>query len=103
MVPGTVAELVKRGHRLIVQRGAGERASYSDTQYEAAGAESAVDTETVSAAAKLVVKVKEPQRTEVALLRREHVLFTCLHLAAAKELTESLLASGCNAITYETR
>ncbi len=102
MVPGTAADLVKRGHRVIVQRGAGEGASYSDAEYQAAGAELVADAESVFAAAELIVKVKEPQPPEVALLRPEHVLFTYLHLAADKELTESLMATGCTAIAYET-
>lgn len=102
MVPGTVAQLVKRGHRVFVQKGAGEGASYPDAQYEAAGAELVADAEAVFAAAELIVKVKEPQPSEVALLRPGHLLFTYLHLAASKQLTESLMASGCTAIAYET-
>ena len=102
MVPGSVAELVKRGHRVFVERGAGEGASYADAQYEAAGAELVDSTEAVFAAAELIVKVKEPQASEVALLEPRHILFTYLHLAAHKPLTESLLASGCTAIAYET-
>ena len=97
-----MAELVKRGHRVWVQRGAGEGASFSDTQYEAAGAVIAENAETVFAEAELIVKVKEPQPSEVALLRPGQILFTYLHLAANKHLTESLMASGCTAIAYET-
>lgn len=102
MVPNSVAELVKRGHRVMVQRGAGEGASFADAQYEAAGAIVVESAETVFAEAELVVKVKEPQPSEVALLRPGQILFTYLHLAAHKPLTESLMASGCTAIAYET-
>ena len=102
MAPNSVAELVKRGHRVLVQRGAGEGASFSDAQYEAAGATLVEAAEAVFAEADLVVKVKEPQPSEVALLRPGQILFTYLHLAANKELTESLMASGCTAIAYET-
>lgn len=102
MIPGSVAELVKRGHRVIVQRGAGEGASYSDLQYQAAGAELVDDAESVFAMADIIVKVKEPQLSEVALLEPRHILFTYLHLAANKTLTEALMQSGCTAIAYET-
>ena len=102
MVPGTAAGLVKRGHRVLVQSGAGEGASYIDAQYEAAGAEILPSVEAVFAESDLIVKVKEPQPAEVALLEPRHILFTYLHLAAHKELTLSLMASGCTAIAYET-
>jgi alanine dehydrogenase len=102
MVPGSVAELVKRGHRVFVQRGAGDGASYSDVQYLAAGALILETADAVFAAADLIVKVKEPQPAEVALLEPRHILFTYLHLAANKLLTESMLATGCTAIAYET-
>ena len=102
MIPGSVAELVKRGHQVWVQRGAGEGASYPDALYEAAGAKMADDAATVFAESELIVKVKEPQAPEVAMLKPHHVLFTYLHLAANQSLTESLMASGCTAIAYET-
>ncbi len=102
MVPGSAKELVKRGHRVFIQRGAGIGASYLDAQYEAAGATMVETAEEVFSSARLIVKVKEPQPQEVALLGKEHILFTYLHLAANKQLTESLMASGCTAIAYET-
>ncbi len=102
MVPGSVAELVKRGHRVFVERGAGEGASYPDAQYLAAGAKILDGPEAIFASAELIIKVKEPQPSEVALLEPHHLLFTYLHLAANKPLTESLMASGCTAIAYET-
>ncbi|MBK1884314.1 alanine dehydrogenase [Luteolibacter pohnpeiensis] len=102
MVPGSVLELVKRGHRVFVQRGAGEGSSYPDSQYEAAGAEILETAQEVFEKSQLIVKVKEPQPVEIAMLRPDHILFTYLHLAASKPLTETLLASGCTALAYET-
>jgi len=102
MVPGTVAELVKRGHRVLVQSGAGEGASYGDEAYRAHGAELVADAEAVFAQAELIVKVKEPQASELAMLAPHHILFTYLHLAADQALTQRLTATGCTAIAYET-
>ncbi len=102
MVPGSVAELVKHGHQVFVQCGAGEGSSYDNSHYQTCGAVMVPDAASVFAEAELIVKVKEPQPSEVAMLRPEHVLFTYLHLAADKQLTESLMASGCTAIAYET-
>ncbi len=102
MIPGTVAELVKRGHQVFVQRGAGEGASYDDEQYQVHGAVMVADAAAVFAEAELIVKVKEPQALEVAMLKPHHILFTYLHLAADQSLTETLAATGCTAIAYET-
>lgn len=102
MVPGSVAELVKRGHQVVVQRGAGEGASYDDSQYINAGATLVDDAPAVFSASELIVKVKEPQAGEVAMLRPHHIIFTFLHLAANQILTYSLIESGCTAIAYET-
>ncbi len=102
MVPSVVYQLKQAGHRVIVQRGAGVGAAYSDAEYENAGAELVETAAEVFEKAELIVKVKEPQSAEVAMLRPEHTLFTYLHLAADKALTEGLLASGCTAIAYET-
>lgn len=102
MIPGCVAELVKRGHQVFVQRGAGIGASYGDEKYESVGATLCEDAATVFTEAEMIVKVKEPQPQEVAMLQPHHILFTYLHLAADKELTENLAATGCTAIAYET-
>ena len=102
MIPGSVAELVKRGHQVFVQRGAGVGASYTDEQYQKVGAEIVEDAAAVFAAAELIVKVKEPQASEIALLQPHHILFTYLHLAADINLTKNLAATGCTAIAYET-
>ena len=102
VIPSSAAELVRRGHRVVVESGAGDGSSYPDALYEAAGAEVLPTAADVFAEAELIVKVKEPQPEEIARLGPQHVLFTYLHLAASKELTESLMASGCTALAYET-
>lgn len=102
MIPSSVAELIKRGHRVLVQRGAGIGASYGDDLYLAAGAELVEDAQAVFADADMIVKVKEPQPVEVAMLKPDQILFTYLHLAADRQLTETLTATGATAIAYET-
>ena len=102
MIPSAVGELVRRGHRVFVQTAAGDGSSYTDSQYEAQGATILPDAPSVFEAADLIVKVKEPQPEEIQLLESRHILFTYLHLAASKTLTEGLTKSGCSAIAYET-
>ena len=102
MIPGTVAELVKRGHQVFIESGAGLGASYDDEQYQNSGASVVPNAAAVFDSATLIVKVKEPQASEVAMLQPHHLLFTYLHLAANKTLTENLAASACTAIAYET-
>ncbi len=102
MIPSLAAELVKRGHRVVVETGAGDDASYPDPEYKAAGAEIVPSPAEVFGQAGLIVKVKEPQPEEVAMLGPHHILFTYLHLAADRSLTESLTRTGCTAIAYET-
>lgn len=102
MIPSSVGDLVRRGHSVFVQKSAGEGSSYTDDQYAAAGATLVDTAKQVFESASLIVKVKEPQPEEVAMLNESHTLFTYLHLAADKTLTDALLASGCTAIAYET-
>ena len=102
MIPSSVADLVKRGHEVFVQTGAGVGASYEDEQYISCGATMLDTAEEIFAAATMIVKVKEPQPCEVAMLNKDHILFTYLHLAADKKLTESLAATGATCIAYET-
>src|SRR5262245_64794216 len=90
LTPGSVRELVHHGHRVIVETGAGAGVGFDDAAYEAAGAAVSASTSEVFAAAELIVKVKEPQPLEVDALRSGHVIFTYLHLAAAKPLAEAL-------------
>ncbi len=102
LVPGSVRELAHHGHRVVVETGAGAGIGFDDRAYEAAGADILANAAAVFAAAELIVKVKEPQPQEVALLRRSQILFTYLHLAADRAQTEGLIGSGAVAIAYET-
>jgi alanine dehydrogenase len=102
MLPSVAYHLIKNGHRVVVQRGAGVGAAYGDEEYENAGAEMVDSAAEVFERAELIVKVKEPQPSEIVMLRTDHTLFTYLHLAASKKLTEDLLATKCTAIAYET-
>jgi len=102
LVPAGVRELVRHGHTVFVETGAGAGVGLTDAEYRAAGADIVADADAVFANAGLIVKVKEPQPDEVARLRPDHLLFTYLHLAAAPELTEGLRERGCTAVAYET-
>src|SRR5574340_770636 len=101
MVPASVREAVSRGHKVLVQAGAGAEIGHADTAYRTAGAEIVADAEAIFSAADMIVKVKEPQANEIALLRQGQVLFTYLHLAADKPQAEGLMRSGATAIAYE--
>jgi len=101
MVPDGVRQLVDSGHDVLVERGAGDESGFPDGDYERGGAR-LVDAEEVFASPDLIVKVKEPQPSEIRLLRSGQTLFTYLHLAAAPELVEALCASDVVAIAYET-
>ncbi len=102
LVPGSVRELAHRGHRVVVETGVGAAIGFDDRAYEAAGARILPSAAEVFETAELIVKVKEPQPQEVALLRRGQILFTYLHLAADRLLTLGLIGSGAIAIAYET-
>ena len=102
LLPSAAYQLIKRGHTVVIERGAGAGAGYPDGDYESAGA-TLVDTHAaVFELADLIVKVKEPLPAEYPLLRKGQLLFTYLHLAASKPLTEALMQSGCTALAYET-
>lgn len=102
LTPAGVHDLVAAGHEVIVQRGAGEGSSMPDAEYEAAGAVLLDDPAEVWARAELLLKVKEPVASEYAYFRDDLVLFTYLHLAADRPLTDRLIADGVTAIAYET-
>jgi alanine dehydrogenase len=99
--PGGVFELVRNGHEVWVEKGAGIGSGYADALYEEAGAR-LVDGAEEAWSADMVIKVKEPIAPEYRFLRKDLLLFTYLHLAAAPELTSALLESGTTAIAYET-
>ena len=102
MVPAVAAGLIRSGHEVFVERGAGARASFPDEQYEAVGVQIVSSAADVFSAAEMIVKVKEPQSAEIEMLEDRHILFTYLHLAASRQLTQALTESGCTAIAYET-
>ncbi|HEX4097737.1 MAG TPA: alanine dehydrogenase [Caulobacteraceae bacterium] len=102
LTPSAVREYVHRGHHVSVETGAGLGAGYADTLYQRAGAEIVPGAKAVFEGSDLIVKVKEPQRPEWAMLAPRHILFTYLHLAPDPEQTEGLLRSGCAAVAYET-
>ena len=102
LTPSSVRELAVHGHRIIVGTGAGAGIGATDAHYERVGAEIVASATEVFARAELIVKVKEPQPSEWALLRPDQVLFTYLHLAPDPAQTGALLASGAVCIAYET-
>jgi alanine dehydrogenase len=102
LVPSSVAELVRHGHVVMVERGAGQGAGLEDALYVATGARITASAEEVFGEAELIVKVKEPLEVERRRLRRGQVLFTYLHLAPDPAQTKDLLQSGVTAIAYET-
>ncbi|WP_308491450.1 alanine dehydrogenase [Microbacterium terrisoli] len=102
LTPAGVHDLVAAGHEVFVQHGAGEGSSMPDAEYEAAGATMLHDAAEVWARAELLLKVKEPVASEYGYLRDDLVIFTYLHLAADRALTDRLLGAGSTAIAYET-
>jgi alanine dehydrogenase len=102
LTPAGARELAEHGHEVMVETGAGDGSALPDAAYEAQGARIAPDEATVWAEADLILKVKEPQRSEVEMLRAESTLFTYLHLAPMPELTEALRGSGATCVAYET-
>lgn len=102
MTPYGTAELVHHGHRVYVEKSAGEGSGFSDDDYRSVGARVVDTADEVFAQAELIVKVKEPQPSEYPLLAPRHTLFTYLHLAASRELTDALLKTGATHIAYET-
>jgi alanine dehydrogenase len=102
LLPSAAYQLIKHGHQVVVERGAGVGSGFADEEYLRAGATLLDGHSAVFDQAELIVKVKEPLPAEVALLRPGQMLFTYLHLAADKTLTEALAQSGVTAIAYET-
>ncbi len=102
ITPAGVRELSAHGHEVLVQAGAGDGSAMADEQFAAQGARIVGDAQAVFEAAELVLKVKEPQPSEVELLREGQTLFTYLHLAAEPELARGLQESGATCIAYET-
>ena len=102
LTPASVRELTTHGHQVLVQSGAGAAIGLTDAQYQAAGAQLVADVREVFAQADMIVKVKEPQPQECAMLRPGQILYTYLHLAPDPEQTAALIKSGAVCIAYET-
>ena len=102
LTPAGARELSDRGHDVLVQRGAGAGSAIPDSDYIAQGARVVPDADAVFAEAEMILKVKEPQPDEVAMLRPGHLLFTYLHLAADAGLTQGLVDAGATCVAYET-
>jgi alanine dehydrogenase len=102
VTPESVQELKAHGHHVVVESGAGLGIGASDNDYRAAGAQIEPDARTIFDAAEMVVKVKEPQPIERAMLRAGQILYTYLHLAPDPEQTADLVKSGATCIAYET-
>ncbi|MGD9015705.1 MAG: glycogen/starch synthase, partial [Candidatus Omnitrophota bacterium] len=102
LTPKGVSHLTERGIKVIVQKGAGLKSKYSDEEYTKAGATIVPTAKDVYTQARLIKKVKEPLPEEFPLIQEGHMIFTYLHLAADKQLTEFLISSGLTGIAYET-
>lgn len=102
IVPGGVRTLVADGHTILVQKNAGVGIGISDAEYISAGAKIIDTAEQVFKDATMIIKVKEPQAQEIAMLTPKHILYTYLHLAPDPEQTKGLIKSGCTAVAYET-
>ena len=102
LTPEGAAELVRAGHKVIIEKGAGLGSALTDADYIAAGGTIEEDVEKIWASADMILKVKEPIEVEYSRLRKDQILFTYLHLAASKTCTDALLASRTTAIAYET-
>src|SRR3954469_2521855 len=102
LLPSAAAQLTKHGHSVLVETNAGTGSGYPDEDYVKAGAEIVGQAKDVFARADMIVKVKEPLKAEFPLLRKGQILFTYLHLAASKPLTEALLNAGVTGVAYET-
>jgi len=102
LTPAGVREICAYGHQVMVQRDGGKAIGLTDEMYEAAGATIVDSAAAIFAKAEMIIKVKEPQPVECAMLRKGQILYTYLHLAPDPEQTAALVKSGCTAIAYET-
>ena len=102
ITPDGVSELVRAGHDVFIEAGAGLGSAITDADFIAHGAKILATADEVWSAGELILKVKEPIEVEYARIKSHHTLFTYLHLAASKTCTDALIASGCAAIAYET-
>ena len=102
LLPSAANQLIRHGHAVVVEKNAGTGSGYPDEEYLKAGSEIVDQTKEVFARGDLIVKVKEPLKSEFPLLHRGQILFTYLHLAPDPAQASGLAESGCTAIAYET-
>ncbi len=102
LIPAAAADLVRRGHEVFIQSGAGEKSGFSDEAYAKVGVKVVADAAALYEAGELIVKVKEPIAGDLALLKKHHLLFCYLHLAAEPALTKSLLDIGLTGVAFES-
>ncbi len=102
LIPSAAGELVRHGHEMFLQAGAGVASGYADADYAALGVQIVPNASTVYERAQLLLKVKEPIASEYDLLRRDHILFSYLHLAAVPALARALMQKGLTAVAFET-
>ncbi|WP_372635660.1 alanine dehydrogenase [Fodinibius sp.] len=102
LLPGGLTKLKENGHRILVEKGAGEGSGFPDGQYEAAGATILEEAAELWAEAEMIMKVKEPLEVEYPRMREGQIIFTYFHFAASESLTEAVIASKSIAIAYET-
>lgn len=102
LLPVGAELLASDGHTVLIESGAGAGSGFDDDNYRTAGAEVVPAAEDIYGRAEMVIKVKEPQTAEIAMLRDGQIIFTYFHFAASRELTEGCLASGISAVAYET-
>ena len=102
MVPGGVAQLVERGHTVLVQKDGGNGSGFPDDAFREKGAEMVAEAAEIFQRADMIVKVKEPQPVEVAMIRERQIVFTYFHFAASEELTRGMLETGATCVAYET-
>lgn len=102
LIPAAAGSLVKAGHQVFIEAGAGVKSGYGDDQYRAVGVEVLDSANAVYERAEMIVKVKEPIEPDIKRLRKDHLLFCYLHLAAEPELTEALKRIGLTAVAFET-
>jgi alanine dehydrogenase len=102
MLPVGVEELVRAGHTVLIEQGAGLGSGLPDAEYQQAGGQLVAEAREIFGRADLVVKVKEPQVSEWPLLRAGQTIFTYFHFAADRELTEAMIATGTTCVAYET-
>lgn len=102
LLPGGVTKMIRNGHEVLVEKGAGKGSGFPDEEYEKAGAQIIDDVEKLWDKAEMIMKVKEPIEVEYDRMKEGQIIFTYFHFAASRELTEAVIDSKCIAIAYET-